>query len=61
MWIGLTPGEIRRQKRIEEKALATTCFACREKGHAAKDCPTAKSEGTEQGSNGKPGVGICYR
>jgi len=39
----------------------TTCFACREKGHAAKDCPTAKAEGGEQGSNSKPGVGICYR
>ncbi|KAJ7594540.1 hypothetical protein C8J56DRAFT_1044275 [Mycena floridula] len=42
--------DTRRQKRISDKLAATTCFACREQGHAAKDCP--KSEKT---------VGICYR
>jgi len=33
------PREARRLKRREEKRQSTTCFACREKGHAAKDCP----------------------
>lgn len=48
--------ETRRLKRISQKHVQTTCFACREKGHAAKDCP--KSEGAAKGA---PSVGICYR
>lgn len=47
--------EARRLRRIEEKASATICFACRETGHAAKNCP--KNSAT----NGEKGVGICYR
>ena len=43
-------------KRIEEKQATTTCFACREKGHAAKNCPKA----TTEDGKGKS-VGICYR
>ncbi|KAF5359837.1 hypothetical protein D9756_003578 [Leucocoprinus leucothites] len=60
----LTPSELRRQKRIDARMAETTCFACREKGHAAKDCPKAQGEGVD----GKPGtgkgknvMGICYR
>ncbi|XP_006459613.1 hypothetical protein AGABI2DRAFT_66090, partial [Agaricus bisporus var. bisporus H97] len=54
--------ETRRGKRINERLADTICFACREKGHAAKDCLTVK-----QGSSAKNGakngdvVGICYR
>ncbi|KAF9022056.1 hypothetical protein BDZ89DRAFT_1197720 [Hymenopellis radicata] len=47
--------ESRRQKRIAEREADTTCFACREKGHAARHCPKTKNEG------GKREVGICYR
>ncbi|EGO00486.1 hypothetical protein SERLA73DRAFT_136388 [Serpula lacrymans var. lacrymans S7.3] len=48
--------ESRRQKRISERQADTICFACRKKGHAARDCPTA----TEGRKNNKI-VGICYR
>ena len=56
--------ERRRLKRQQEKYANTTCFACREKGHAAKDCPKALA--SEAGANagqklGKQVVGICYR
>ena len=37
--------------------MGTTCFACREKGHAAKDCPSNRSGGGKS----KAGIGICYR
>ncbi|PPR04375.1 hypothetical protein CVT26_004213 [Gymnopilus dilepis] len=48
--------ESRRLKRIKQKAAETTCFVCREKGHAAKDCPT-----TQNGEKPAKVVGICYR
>jgi zinc finger CCHC domain-containing protein 9 len=32
--------EARRLKRIAGRRVHTTCFACREVGHSAKDCPT---------------------
>lgn len=60
---GLSASEHRRRKRMAEKAAATTCFACRAKGHAAKDCPVTKSH--RDGGNGdkkqKTIVGMCYR
>ncbi|PBK78163.1 hypothetical protein ARMSODRAFT_27353 [Armillaria solidipes] len=52
--------ELRRQQRIAERDALTTCFACRERGHAARNCPKTKI----QDANGKTGrnvVGICYR
>ena len=52
--------EARRLKRISQKDMQTTCFACREKGHAAKDCPN-QSGGVEGAAKGAPSVGICYR
>ncbi len=52
--------EARRLKRIDQKNVQTTCFACREKGHAAKDCPS-QSGGVEGSAKGAPSVGICYR
>ncbi|KAF8997859.1 hypothetical protein BDQ17DRAFT_835844 [Cyathus striatus] len=53
--------ERRRLKRIQDKNINTTCFACREKGHAAKDCPkNAPVEGDEKGKS-KELLGICYR
>ena len=57
--------EARRQKRIDQKLAETTCFACREKGHAAKDCPTVQKsteddDGEEEKTETKV-VGICYR
>ncbi|TFY75506.1 hypothetical protein EWM64_g8508 [Hericium alpestre] len=54
--------EHRRHKRIAERHANTTCFACREQGHAAMHCPNVKPEddgGTAQ--KGKEVVGICYR
>ena len=63
--------EKRRLKRIRERNAYTICFACREKGHAAKDCPSnnAVLEGEEDNRNdsknkpilGKDAVGLCYR
>ncbi|TEB37207.1 hypothetical protein FA13DRAFT_1726299 [Coprinellus micaceus] len=56
----LKKGEIRRLKRISEKDADTTCFACREKGHAARDCPKASEiAGPENGPASM--TGICYR
>ncbi|PFH53693.1 hypothetical protein AMATHDRAFT_137080, partial [Amanita thiersii Skay4041] len=57
--------EKRRLKRIDEKKAQTTCFACREKGHTAKECPSTAKEGGANRDRGKDGgekvVGICYR
>ncbi|KAF6763315.1 hypothetical protein DFP72DRAFT_875339 [Ephemerocybe angulata] len=60
------PKEQRRLARIDEKLRTTTCFACREKGHAAKDCPKASELGATaeeetQQKGGAPVTGICYR
>lgn len=57
--------ERRRVKRLDERHADTTCFACREKGHAARDCKKAL-EGAEGDASAKPRsnklvVGICYR
>ncbi|KAJ7219334.1 hypothetical protein GGX14DRAFT_591632 [Mycena pura] len=49
-----TKSNIRRLDRIDERNAATTCFACRSKGHSARECPSSQS-GT------KPVLGICYR
>jgi zinc finger CCHC domain-containing protein 9 len=48
--------EDRRQRRIADRNSDKICFACRAKGHAAKDCPSAV-----QVEEGKSVVGICYR
>jgi len=59
----ISDSEARRQKRINQKLAETTCFACREKGHAAKDCPTVQKS-TEDGDGEEKAtnvVGICYR
>ncbi|KIM45524.1 hypothetical protein M413DRAFT_342817 [Hebeloma cylindrosporum] len=57
----LAATEARRLKRIKQKNSDTVCFACREKGHAAKDCPTANKTDS-QGEGGTQNiVGICYR
>ncbi|KAI0049864.1 hypothetical protein FA95DRAFT_1581497 [Auriscalpium vulgare] len=54
--------EQRRLKRLADRHANTICFACRESGHAAKDCPsfTAEKPGSGKGK-GKDVVGICYR
>jgi hypothetical protein len=56
--------EQRRQKRISERQANTTCFACRKKGHAAKDCPVSCLDDAledEAGIKVVQVVGICYR
>ncbi|KAG1777786.1 hypothetical protein EV702DRAFT_223549 [Suillus placidus] len=54
--------ESRRQKRIAEKYADTTCFACRQKGHTARDCPTIRNEASGSGGVARQKtVGICYR
>jgi zinc finger CCHC domain-containing protein 9 len=59
----ISNSEARRRKRISEKLAETTCFACREKGHAAKDCPTAQKSTKDDDVDEKATnvVGICYR
>ncbi|KDQ21718.1 hypothetical protein BOTBODRAFT_150651 [Botryobasidium botryosum FD-172 SS1] len=52
----VTASEERRQRRIAGRNASTTCFACREKGHSAKDCPSAVKV-----EEGKSIVGMCYR
>jgi hypothetical protein len=55
--------EQRRLTRIAERHADTVCFACREKGHAAKDCPKAVGEGGDDDGqkNINKVVGMCYR
>ncbi|KAG5636324.1 hypothetical protein H0H81_008408 [Sphagnurus paluster] len=53
----VSTSEERRLKRIQEKLDATTCFACRERGHAARNCPNTKNAENKEFSV----VGICYR
>ncbi|KAI9463673.1 hypothetical protein BJY52DRAFT_1202944 [Lactarius psammicola] len=56
--------ETRRLKRKAERHANTTCFACREVGHSAKDCPSIQPDtnGTGDGATKtKNLVGICYR
>lgn len=52
--------EHRRQQRIAERDALTTCFACRERGHAARNCPRTKIQDAN-GKTGRNAVGICYR
>ncbi|KIK93433.1 hypothetical protein PAXRUDRAFT_828996 [Paxillus rubicundulus Ve08.2h10] len=55
--------EQRRLTRIAERHADTVCFACREKGHAARDCPKAVGEGGDDDGhkNVNKVVGMCYR
>ncbi|KAF8557687.1 hypothetical protein OG21DRAFT_234877 [Imleria badia] len=53
--------EQRRLKRVSDRQADTVCFACREKGHAAKDCPKTGGEGEEGHKNVNTVVGMCYR
>ncbi|KIJ68085.1 hypothetical protein HYDPIDRAFT_107723 [Hydnomerulius pinastri MD-312] len=57
--------EQRRLNRISDRQAETVCFACREKGHAARDCPKASTGVEDGGENGKKTVrkvlGMCYR
>jgi zinc finger CCHC domain-containing protein 9 len=61
-------------KRIAGRHAHTTCFACREVGHSAKDCPTILQQRPENALHRDDGgemkttttvtaavVGICYR
>jgi zinc finger CCHC domain-containing protein 9 len=55
--------EARRQKRIAGRQAETTCFACREKGHMAIDCPVAGGnvDNKNRDESRRKIVGICYR
>jgi len=57
----LAATEARRLKRIKQKNSDTVCFACREKGHAAKDCSTIKKSEAQGEGGAQNVVGICYR
>lgn len=48
--------EARRLSRMDDRNSEKICFACRERGHAARDCPNAVNV-----EEGKSAVGICYR
>lgn len=66
-WLGIAISgykkrtEQRRLGRISDRLAETVCFACREKGHAAKDCPTAVGGDGDSQKNANTIVGICYR
>jgi len=60
-FVELSRSEHRRVQRIDEKRASTTCFACREKGHAAKDCPVTNAASGDKKSKSDNIVGICYR
>lgn len=59
----------RRERRANERASSTVCFACRAKGHSAKDCPqnlnanasALGADSAKAGMRGKEAVGICFR
>ena len=56
----------RRRRRMAERNANTTCFACREKGHAVQDCPkiadgSIKPPENQSGFSATGVVGICYR
>ena len=58
--------ENRRRRRMTERHANTTCFACREKGHAVQDCPkiadgSIKPPEKKSGFSATGVVGICYR
>ena len=58
--------EKRRLRRIAERNVNTTCFACREMGHAVQDCPkiadgSIKPPENQSGFSATGVVGICYR
>ena len=64
--------EARRLKRMAGRYEHMTCFACRQVGHSAKDCPTVRPDADPEGyttTTTKPNtettavaiVGICYR
>lgn len=67
LWLGVAISgyqkrtEQRRLKRVSDRQADTVCFACREKGHAAKDCPKADGEGRDGQKNVNVAVGMCYR
>ena len=53
--------EQRRLKRISDRQGNTVCFACRENGHAARDCPKAGGGNGNNRKNVNTAVGMCYR
>ncbi|KZT58856.1 hypothetical protein CALCODRAFT_494304 [Calocera cornea HHB12733] len=58
--------EQRRLARIADRQSDTVCFACRQTGHAIRDCPNASStasggETTRPGKVALKGETLCYR
>ena len=58
--------EQRRVKRINDRQSDTICFACRERGHTARDCTNTIAADALDGEqskskSGRDTVGICYR
>ena len=58
--------EQRRLRRIDDRNADTVCFACREKGHTARDCTNTLAADAPEGEqrrvkSGRDAVGICYR
>ena len=55
--------EYRRKKRIAQRQDHTICFACRQKGHPAANCPVIRNSTTEGNSPNAPKtlIGVCYR
>lgn len=53
---------------MQERNADTTCFACRERGHTARDCTKSIAADALEGDranrgtrSGRDAVGICYR
>ncbi|CAO1618231.1 unnamed protein product [Sympodiomycopsis kandeliae] len=63
-----TSSDHRREKRANERANNTRCFACRALGHSAKECPESLNSNSNSLSSNDPSnlkgnetVGICFR
>ncbi|BFZ64285.1 Zinc finger CCHC domain-containing protein 9 [Saitoella coloradoensis] len=53
--------EHRRIRRIKERQTGKPCYACRQFGHKAQDCPNTALEGEASVAVAKPTGSICYR